>query len=107
MTKKKKETTVIIGGGHAAGTLLTALLQKKYPNEVILVSEEPHPPYQRPPLSKNYLAGEVDQASLYLKPPSVYENAGQQLRLGVRVEQINRDDKNLILSDQSLSLIHI
>ena len=77
MTKKKKETTVIIGGGHAAGTLLTALLQKKYPNEVILVSEEPHPPYQRPPLSKNYLAGEVDQASLYLKPPSVYENAGQ------------------------------
>ena len=101
MTKKKKETTVIIGGGHASGTLLTALLQKKYPNEVILVSEEPHPPYQRPPLSKNYLAGEVDQASLYLKPPSVYENAGQQLRLGVRVEQINRDDKNLILSDQS------
>ena len=101
MTNKKKETTVIIGGGHAAGTLLTALLQKKYPNEVVLVSEEPHPPYQRPPLSKTYLAGEVDQTSLYLKSPSVYENAGQQLRLGVRVEQINRDDKNLILSDQS------
>src|SRR5690606_23590154 len=52
-------------------------------------------------LSKNYLAGEVDQASLYLKPRSVYENAGQQLRLGVRVEQIDRNNKTIRLSDQS------
>ena len=101
MINKNKEVTVIIGGGHAAGTLLTALLQKKYPHKVVMVSEERHPPYQRPPLSKNYLAGEVDKASLYLKPPSIYEKAGQQLQLGVRVEKINRDDKNLILSDQS------
>ena len=77
MVNKKKDTTVIVGGGHAAGTLLTALLQKKYQHEVVLVSDEPHPPYQRPPLSKSYLAGEVDQSSLYLKPRSVYENAGQ------------------------------
>lgn len=66
------------------------------------MGEEPHPPYQRPPLSKNYLAGEVDQASLYLKPRSVYENAGQQLRLGVRVEQIDRNNKTIRLSDQSM-----
>ncbi|MDX5328091.1 MAG: FAD-dependent oxidoreductase, partial [Marinobacter sp.] len=54
-----------------------------------------------PPLSKNYLAGEVDQESLYLKPRSVYENAGHQLRLGVRAEQIDRDNKTISLSDQS------
>jgi len=94
--------TVIVGGGHAAGALLTTLLQRKYQHEVVLVGEEPHPPYQRPPLSKNYLAGEVDQASLYLKPRSVYENAGQQLRLGVRVEQIDRNNKTIRLSDQSM-----
>ena len=72
MANQQKETTVIVGGGHAAGALLTTLLQKKYQHEVVLVGEEPHPPYQRPPLSKNYLAGEVDQESLYLKPRSVY-----------------------------------
>ena len=101
MVNKRKETTVIVGGGHAAGALLTTLLQKKYQHEVVLVGEEPHPPYQRPPLSKNYLAGDVDQESLYLKPRSVYEKAGHQLRLGVRVEQIDRDNKTISLSDQS------
>ena len=101
MAIKRKETTVIVGGGHAAGALMTALLQKKYQHDVILVGEEPHPPYQRPPLSKNYLAGEVDQASLYLKPRSMYENGGYQLRLGVRAEQIDRDNKIIGLSDQS------
>ena len=101
MTTREKKTTVIVGGGHAAGALMTTLLQKKYQHEVVLVGEEPHPPYQRPPLSKNYLAGEVEQASLYLKPRAVYEKAGQQLRLGVRVEQIDRDNKTIRLSDQS------
>lgn len=101
MANKQKEKTVIVGGGHAAGTLLTTLLQKEYQNEVILVGEEPHPPYQRPPLSKNYLAGDVDQASLYLKPRSVYEDAGYQLRLGVRVDQIDRKSKTLRLTDHS------
>ena len=101
MVSKRKERTVIVGGGHAAGALLTALLQKKYQHEVVLVGNEPHPPYQRPPLSKNYLTGDVDQESLYLKPRSVYENAGHQLRLGVRVEQIDRDSSTISLSDQS------
>ncbi len=101
MTNNQKQTTVIVGGGHAAGALLTTLLQKKYQHKVILVGEEPHPPYQRPPLSKNYLTGEVDQGSLYLKPSSIYEKAGHQLRLGVRVVQIDRNNKIIRLSDQS------
>jgi 3-phenylpropionate/trans-cinnamate dioxygenase ferredoxin reductase component len=101
MTTKEKETTVVVGGGHAAGALLTTLIQKKYPHNIVLVGDEPYPPYQRPPLSKNYLAGSVDRESLYLKPSSVYENAGHQLKLGVRVEQINRSNKTILLSDQS------
>ncbi|MDF1822187.1 MAG: FAD-dependent oxidoreductase [Alcanivoracaceae bacterium] len=100
MVNTQKETTVIVGGGHAAGALMTTLLQKKYQNEVVLVGEEIHPPYQRPPLSKNYLAGDVGQDSLYLKPCSVYEVAGHQLRLGLRAEQIDRDKKIIRLSDQ-------
>src|SRR5690606_12777821 len=69
---------------------------------VVLVGEEPYPPYQRPPLSKSYLAGEVDQSSLLMKPATVYENAGYQLRLGVRVDQIDRDNKTVLLSDNSV-----
>ncbi|MEQ3636543.1 FAD-dependent oxidoreductase [Alcanivorax sp.] len=101
MENEKQDATVIVGGGHAAGALMTALIQKKYPHEVVLVGEEPYPPYQRPPLSKTYLSGEVNEESLYLKPRSVYEGAGHQLRLGVRVEEIDRDNKTLTLSDQS------
>jgi 3-phenylpropionate/trans-cinnamate dioxygenase ferredoxin reductase subunit len=96
----EKETTVVVGGGHAAGVLLTTLIQNQYRHQVVLVGEEHHPPYQRPPLSKNYLAGEVTRESLYLKPRSVYEEAGQKLRLGVRVEQIDRDSKTVRLSNQ-------
>ena len=77
------------------------MLQKKYQQEVVLVGEEPHPPYQRPPLSKNYLAGDIDEESLYLKPRSVYDDAGYQLRLGERAEHIDRDNKTITLSDQS------
>lgn len=102
MTTKEKKTTVIVGGGHAAGALLTTLIQKQYPHEVVLVGDEPYPPYQRPPLSKNYLAGNVDRESLYLKPLSVYESAGYQLRLGVSVEQVHRNNKTIRLSDQSV-----
>ena len=53
-------------------------------------------------MSKHYLAGEVEQESLYLKPRSLYDNAGYQLRLGVRVEQIDRDSKTVKLSDHSM-----
>lgn len=102
MEGQQQDATVVVGGGHAAGALLTALIQKKYPFQVVLVGEEPYPPYQRPPLSKAYLADEVDQSSLLLKPATVYENAGYQLRLGVRVDQIDRDNKTVLLSDNSV-----
>jgi len=101
MADIKQEATVIVGGGHAAGTLLTLLLQKKWPHELLLVGDEPHPPYQRPHLSKEFLARKVDRESLYLKPRSVYENAGFQLRLGERVEHIDRANRIIRLSDQS------
>jgi 3-phenylpropionate/trans-cinnamate dioxygenase ferredoxin reductase component len=101
MTNECTEPTVIVGGGHAAGALLTALIQNQYANNLVLVGEEPYAPYQRPPLSKNYLSGDVDQESLYLKPQSLYESAGFNLRLGVRVEQIDRIKNTVYLSDQT------
>ena len=101
MANTGNDVTVIIGGGHAAGALMTTLLQKNYQQAVALVGEEPQPPYQRPPLSKTYLAGDVDQESLYMKSRSVFDDAGYQLRLGERAERIDRDNKTITLSDQS------
>lgn len=101
MANKGKDATVIVGGGHAAGTLLTTLIQKQWPHEAVLISDEPLPPYQHPPLSKDYLAGKTARESLYLRPHSMYENAGHRLRLGERVERIDRVNKTVELSDQS------
>lgn len=101
MTEQKQDTTVIVGGGHAAGALLANLLQQKYQGTVVLVGEEPYPPYQRPPLSKAYLSGETDQKALLMKPLSAYESAGFQMHLGVRVESIDRANRCVSLSDQS------
>ena len=54
------ERLVIAGAGHAAGQVIASLRQKKYAGEITLVGEEPWLPYQRPPLSKKFLAGELD-----------------------------------------------
>jgi 3-phenylpropionate/trans-cinnamate dioxygenase ferredoxin reductase subunit len=55
-----KETTVIVGAGHAAGQAVASLRQGGYSGRIVLVGDEPHVPYQRPPLSKKFLAGELD-----------------------------------------------
>ena len=49
---------VIVGGGHAAGQAAASIRQEGFDAELILIGAEPHIPYQRPPLSKQYLAGE-------------------------------------------------
>lgn len=101
MAKSQNETTVIVGAGHAAGTLATTLHQKGYPGRIVLVGDEPYLPYQRPPLSKAYLAGEVALDSLYLKPQATYDKAGVELRLGQRVAAIERGENALMLADGS------
>jgi lysine/ornithine N-monooxygenase len=55
---------VIIGGGQAASEAAMQLRQAKFPGAITIISDEAHLPYARPPLSKDYLAGEVDPAVL-------------------------------------------
>lgn len=93
-----QERTVVVGAGHAAGMLITTLLQKQYDGEIVLVGDEPHAPYQRPPLSKVFLAGEAELESLYLKPRATYDQAGVELRLGQTVRAVDRDGKRVELA---------
>lgn len=101
MSDTSKETTVIIGAGHAGGVLASSLYQNKYPGQVIVLGEESHLPYQRPPLSKGFLAGDAELKSLFLKPQETYDKAGIELRQNTQVTKIDRDSRCLALDDGS------
>ena len=81
---------VILGAGHAGGSVAALLRQQGWRGPITLVGEEPVAPYQRPPLSKAWLKGEADAASLALRPHSFYAEHDLHLRLGVRAEAIVR-----------------
>lgn len=85
-----RERAVIVGGGQAAAQIADQLAFLKYPGEVLLVSEEAHPPYQRPPLSKQYLAGGHDADWLLYRPRDFYRKRGIALKLDARVAEIER-----------------
>ena len=92
---------VVVGAGHAAGQLVASLAQEKFTGSVTLVGDEPYLPYQRPPLSKKFLAGELALDRLYLKPAAFYEKFGTRLLLGRRVERIDRPAHRVVLDDGS------
>jgi len=90
-----KKNIVIVGAGHAAGQVMATLRQKKYVGKIVLIGEEEHYPYQRPPLSKKFLAGELAVERLYVKPPSFYDNPDIELHLGTRVARIDIASKTV------------
>ncbi len=83
------ETVLVIGAGHAAGQLVSTLRLKGWDGRIVLAGEESWVPYQRPPLSKKYLAGELERHRLYFKPPGFYEEAQVDLRLSTRVAALD------------------
>ncbi len=94
---------VIVGAGQAGATLSEKLRSGGYDGDITLIGEEPHLPYQRPPLSKKYLLGEMDVERLYLRPESFYQDQSIDVRRGVSVMSIDRAEKLVHLSDgQSL-----
>ncbi len=86
---------VIAGAGHAAGQLVASLKQKKYDGRIVLIGDEPWLPYQRPPLSKKFLAGEMPAERLYFKPPSFYEDPAIDVRLNETVAAIDRQNRTV------------
>ena len=83
-------TVVIVGAGHGAGQVVVSLKQHKFDGKIVLIGDEPHLPYQRPPLSKKYLAGELQPERLYFKPESFYEDPQIEVLLDTRVASIDR-----------------
>jgi 3-phenylpropionate/trans-cinnamate dioxygenase ferredoxin reductase subunit len=73
------EHLVIVGGGQAAAQAVQSLRQQNFAGPITLVADEAYPPYQRPPLSKKYLAGELTRERLLLRPAAFYAEKGVTL----------------------------
>ena len=84
-------STVIIGASHAAAQACASLRQLGYTAPVTLVSDEPHLPYHRPPLSKDYMSGGKSLDDILIRPAESYRQMDVTLRLGERATRIDRE----------------
>jgi 3-phenylpropionate/trans-cinnamate dioxygenase ferredoxin reductase subunit len=80
---------VIVGGGHAGGKAAIALRDEGHTGPITIVGEENHPPYERPPLSKEYLQGEAEADSMLLEPAGWYADHDITLLQGVTATGID------------------
>ncbi|MDQ0317618.1 NAD(P)/FAD-dependent oxidoreductase [Amorphus orientalis] len=92
------DSVVIVGAGHAGVELAHSLRKEKFEGRVVLISAEAVYPYQRPPLSKDFLKGGGDNP-LLLKAEALYEKMGIELKLGRTVAGIDRDARTVTLDD--------
>jgi len=93
------DAIVVAGAGQAAAQLVDSLRREGFKGPLIVVGEEPFLPYQRPPLSKKFLQGELERERLFIRPASYYQQTQAEMRTGVRVTAIDRDRRTVSLSD--------
>ncbi len=92
----------VIGAGQAGAALVARLRALGHDGPLTLIGEEPVPPYQRPPLSKGYLTGDVPAERLYLRPASFYRDNDVRVLTGTRVNAIDPRERRLDLDDETL-----
>ncbi|WP_299423734.1 FAD-dependent oxidoreductase [uncultured Shimia sp.] len=98
---------VVIGAGQAGAACVAKLRAKGFEGDITLIGAETAPPYQRPPLSKKYLLGEMDLERLYLRPESYYADQNISLRLGTTVGAIDTAAQTVSLAEETLSYDHL
>jgi len=84
---------LLIGGGMASANCAAELRAKGAEGEIVLVGREPEPPYERPPLSKEYLRGEAKREDAYVNSPDWYEKNGVELRTGTNVMSLDTEGR--------------
>jgi 3-phenylpropionate/trans-cinnamate dioxygenase ferredoxin reductase subunit len=94
---------VVIGAGQAGSSLVAKLRKDGFEGDITLIGAEDALPYQRPPLSKAYLLGEMEVERLYLRPQSFYDDNNITLRLGQRVTGIDAAAKTVSIGDEVIS----
>ena len=81
----KQFDVVIVGAGHGGAQAAVVLRQQGFDGSIALIGREPEPPYERPPLSKDYLAREKTFERLYIRPPSFWPDESIAARTGSAV----------------------
>ncbi|MCB2074757.1 MAG: oxidoreductase [Novosphingobium sp.] len=97
----KQADVVIVGAGHGGAQCAIALRQNGFEGTVAMIGREPEPPYERPPLSKEYFAREKSFDRLYIRPPEFWEEKGVEITLNVEVTEVDPSARQLTLSDGS------
>lgn len=92
-------TVIIVGAGQAGAQAAISLRHGGHQGPLILLGDEPHLPYERPPLSKEFLAGKRTAPQLALRKLEFYAAQGIDLRLGARVTAVDRSAHRLLLGD--------
>lgn len=99
MDHASSDAVVIVGAGQAGGEVAMALRQNQYAGRVVLIGDEPHLPYRRPPLSKTFLSGEATTESLLIRRAEAYAKQDVDFIGPVGVNRIDRNAKFVELDD--------
>jgi 3-phenylpropionate/trans-cinnamate dioxygenase ferredoxin reductase subunit len=97
MSPSRKVDYLVIGGGMAGGTAADELRKRGEAGSVLLVGREPEPPYERPPLSKEYLRGESQRADAYVNERSWYEENDVELLSSTNVMALDPETRTVKL----------
>jgi 3-phenylpropionate/trans-cinnamate dioxygenase ferredoxin reductase subunit len=101
-------TVVIVGGGQAGFQVASSLRDEKFAGRILLIGDEPHLPYQRPPLSKAALEPGAQMAALSLRPPKFFDDKMIEVRPNEPVAAIDRLDRSVKLrSGETLHYDHL
>src|SRR6266849_379468 len=93
-----QKRVIIVGAGHAGFQLAASLRQHGFDGSIALISDEPVLPYQRPPLSKDYLDGKIGLYLLLMRPAAFYRDHRIDWLTGTRVTAIDRAAKTVHLA---------
>jgi 3-phenylpropionate/trans-cinnamate dioxygenase ferredoxin reductase component len=96
-----KKGVVIVGAGHGGAQAAMVLRQQGYTGSILMIGREAEPPYERPPLSKDYLAKEKSFERLYIRPPSYWAEKNIELQLGTEVTALDAAAQTVTLHDGS------
>lgn len=91
-------TFVIVGAGLCGATAVATLRSEGFEGSIVLIGAEKHPPYERPPLSKEYLRGEDPLERILVRPPEWYAEQDVQTRFGTQVTQLDVDERAIVLA---------
>ena len=97
------ETFIVVGAGQAGLQICDSVRKEGYTGQLLLVGDEELAPYQRPPLSKQFLEGELDVDRLPFRPPNFFEKKDITLMLGEAVGRIDVNKKTILIGTREIN----